>query len=72
MYFRKCGIVMDKSKDEFYDKIDKAKSIYNKAGYTVETIVCDRELRSLINKINDNMNVIINIIINVCSSHFIL
>ena len=60
MYYRKCSYVEDTTEDEFYRSIDKAVRLYNNGGFRVNMIECDGEFKSMMDKVNDNMDITMN------------
>src|SRR5210317_1558710 len=60
MYYRKCSHVEDTTEDEFYRKIDKAIMIYNRGGVRVNMIKCDGEFKSMMDRVSDDMDIMMN------------
>ena len=60
MYYRKCSYVEDTTENEFYRKIDKAVTLYNKGGFKVNMNECDGEFKSMVDKVSDDMDITMN------------
>ena len=46
--------------EDMYDRIDKILRNYNKAGFQIKNINCDREFKGLMDPIKDELNVDMN------------
>ena len=60
MYYRKWINVEDSTEDEFYKKIDKVVRIYNRGGFRVKMIECDKAFKSMMDKVSDDMDITMN------------
>jgi len=57
IYYRDAVVIEDKKKTSFYKALDVMLRRYNRAGYTVTTVSCDNEFRSLMDEVQDQLNI---------------
>ena len=48
------------TQDDYYKALDVIFCQYNKGGFVIKTIYCDREYRAMMNKVSDDLDVVMN------------
>ena len=58
--YRSVSVLHGKSDDDFYEALDRVLRHYNKGGFNITTIHCDREFKSIMDRVSDGMDVTMN------------
>ena len=58
--YRSLVTMRDRSQDEYYEALDSILRYYNAAGYRVVRIHCDREFKSIMDEVKDEMDIDMN------------
>ena len=58
--FRSVVPIDTKTLDDYYEALDIIFHQYNKGGFVIKTIYCDGEYRAMMNKVSDNLDVVMN------------
>ena len=49
-----------KTQDDYYKALDVIFRQYNKGGFVIKTIYCDGEYHAMMNKVSDNLDIVMN------------
>ena len=60
IYYQHCIPIGNGTSDNYYKTIDKIVCIYYQAGYWIKTVECYGEYKSLMDKVNDAMGIVMN------------
>ena len=60
LQFRTCNFIERGTNDEYYKIIDKVLRIYNKGGFRIKEIHCDGEYKSMMDRVNDELDITMN------------
>ena len=58
--YQDCQSLRGQTEEDHYKALDKVLRIYNAAGFKIKTIECDNLYRSMMDKVKDEMGVIMN------------
>ena len=58
--FRSVVPIDTKTQSDYYKALDVIFRQYNKGGFVIKTIYCDGEYRAMMNKVSDNLDVVMN------------
>ena len=58
--FRSVVLIDTKTQDDYYKALDVIFRQYNKGGFVIKTIYCDREYCTMMNKVSDDLDVDMN------------
>ena len=56
----KCGPIDTKTQSDYYKAQNVIFRQYNKGGFVIKTIYCDGEYRAMMNKVSDDLDVVMN------------
>ena len=57
IYYRDAQVIENKQKGTFYKALDQTLRQYNRAGYNIRTISCDKEFKSLMEEVQDELGI---------------
>ena len=58
--FQSVVLIDTKTQDDYYKALDVIFCQYNKGGFAIKTIYCNGEYHAMMNKVSDNLDVVMN------------